>query len=84
MSDDVSEALMSDEFRRFKARWTGFTDEVMRKFMVKERDGKTGWDKSGWELECKRQMMEHSAKGDPLDVALFAFFYWNMRGAGND
>lgn len=35
-----------------------------------------GWLTDDWEIQCRRQMMEHVAKGDPRDVAIFAAFMW--------
>jgi hypothetical protein len=32
------------------------------------------WARDDWEAECRRQLMAHLAKGDPLDVALYASF----------
>ncbi|MDC7788006.1 hypothetical protein PQJ75_14005 [Rhodoplanes sp. TEM] len=36
-----------------------------------------GWLWDDWEEECRRGLMEHVAKGDPRDVAIYAAFLWH-------
>ena len=38
--------------------------------------GTTGWKYDNWERECKAQLAEHVAKGDPLDVGAYSMFCW--------
>jgi hypothetical protein len=38
-----------------------------------------GWARNDWEAECQRHLMEHVAKGDPLDVAAYAAFCWHNK-----
>lgn len=38
-----------------------------------------GWASGDWEAECQRMLLEHVAKGDPLDVAAYAAFCWQNR-----
>lgn len=35
-----------------------------------------GWRTQDWEAECRRHLIEHIAKGDPLDVAAYCAFMW--------
>lgn len=34
------------------------------------------WAEPNWRAECQRQLVQHVAKGDPLDVAAYAAFCW--------
>lgn len=38
-----------------------------------------GWLTEDWEDECRRQLLAHVEKGDPLDVAAYAAFCWARR-----
>lgn len=42
----------------------------------KEYGYNIGWLTEEWESECRRDLLKHIAKGDPLDVAAFAAFMW--------
>lgn len=35
-----------------------------------------GWADPSWMDECRAQLQEHVAKGDPRDVAAYAAFLW--------
>lgn len=35
------------------------------------------WSMPDWELECRREMMRHIEKGDPVDVAAYCVFMWH-------
>lgn len=35
-----------------------------------------GWKDSGWLDECRQKLIEHTAKGDPRDVAAYCAFLW--------
>lgn len=35
-----------------------------------------GWLTEDWESDCRRDLVSHITKGDPLDVAAFAAFMW--------
>lgn len=35
------------------------------------------WMLPDWEESCRKQLLEHVAKGDPLDVAAYAAFCWH-------
>ena len=48
---------------------------VISKYIEKKR---TGWDTEEWDIDdIKQQLIEHIKKGDPLDVAAYAAFWWN-------
>src|SRR6202035_3868374 len=35
------------------------------------------WLDPNWKADCQRKLVEHVAKGDPLDVAAYAAFCWH-------
>ncbi len=35
------------------------------------------WMRDGWDATCQEHMIEHLAKGDPLDVAAYCAFMWH-------
>lgn len=35
------------------------------------------WKRTDWEEECQKMLLEHVAKGDPLDVAAYTAFMWH-------
>lgn len=37
----------------------------------------TDWMETNWQTECQAKLLEHVAKGDPLDVAAYAAFLWH-------
>ena len=56
-----------------------FAQKLKAKFKkAKTFKGRTGWDEENWSWSCWKQMRVHCAKGDPVDVGLFAAFAWNM------
>jgi hypothetical protein len=56
----------------------GFADALKAKLRRAEvRYGyEVGWRNDGWEDECRRDLLTHVTKGDPLDVAAYAAFCW--------
>ncbi len=36
-----------------------------------------GWKGDDWETKCRRDLLRHVMKGDPLDVAAYAAFSWH-------
>jgi hypothetical protein len=58
-----------------------FAAALKRKLLRAQQNGRgaTGWKYDDWESECKVQLAEHVAKGDPLDVAAYSMFCW-VRG----
>lgn len=35
------------------------------------------WKKDDWEAECRKEMLRHIDKGDPVDVAAYCAFMWH-------
>jgi len=67
----------SHEGSDVKAFGAAMLSKLNRKF---HEDGKTGWDDPSWPREdILRQLTEHAAKGDMVDVANFAMFAWNQK-----
>jgi hypothetical protein len=58
-----------------------FATALKQKLLRAQQNGRgaTGWKDDDWESECKAQLAEHVAKGDPLDVAAYSMFCW-VRG----
>jgi hypothetical protein len=57
-----------------------FAKEMKRKLYQGMFDGKSGWDNPDWaEPDIKEQLIAHVGKGDPIDVANFAAFWWNRK-----
>jgi len=55
-----------------------FAEEMKKKLRAKFLEGKSGWDDEEWSIDdIKRQATNHIDKGDPVDVANFAAFWWN-------
>lgn len=55
-----------------------FAEELARKLRAaEERYGYgNGWLTQDWEAECRQHLLDHLAKGDPRDVAIYAAFMW--------
>jgi len=62
-----------------------FTAWMRDKLMQKLKQGYGGWDSESREyfVEEIRKQIELD-KFDPVDVAIFAMFYWNVEGGPND
>lgn len=42
--------------------------------------GRSGWDDPAWSVDDVRAaLLQHVEKGDPVDVANFAAFWWNKQ-----
>ncbi|MES2685717.1 MAG: hypothetical protein V4706_02785 [Pseudomonadota bacterium] len=56
-----------------------FARALARKLLVAEKKyGHTdGWAKDDWLDECRRQLLDHVDKGDPVDVAAYCAFLWH-------
>ena len=56
--------------------------EEMRRVMHEQVDaGNGGWSNEEWTVdEIKAALIAHVEKGDPVDVANFAAFWWNRLG----
>ena len=52
--------------------------EEMKKKLIRKFPEKLGWDNPEWRTDdIKKQLIAHVEKGDPIDVANFAAFWWN-------
>jgi hypothetical protein len=50
-------------------------DKMLKSYREK---GRRGWDDPAWTIDqIKTAMIEHIEKGDPIDLAVFAAFWWN-------
>lgn len=64
--------------------WDKFSQLVHEKLMQNHRRGYTGWDDPEWSADdVKAAMLEHIEKGDPVDIAAFAMFWYHRKGTGN-
>ncbi len=56
-----------------------FSEALLAKLIAAEMKygWNNGWTKQDWEADCQRHLLEHVAKGDPLDVAAYAAFCWH-------
>lgn len=51
---------------------------AMKRKLGNKSCDKSGWDAEDWSIEdIKRQLIAHVEKGDPVDVANFAAFWFN-------
>lgn len=58
----------------------GFAEALAAKLLKAEEkyDYSDGWMETEWieNGECREKLIEHTAKGDPLDVAAYCAFLW--------
>lgn len=56
-----------------------FSASLLEKLRAAEQKygRKNDWLDPSWEADCQRQLLEHTAKGDPRDVAAYAAFCWH-------
>lgn len=55
-----------------------FSAELRTKLHRKSDEGMGGWDSEEWSVQdIISALLRHVAKGDPVDVAAFAVFWWN-------
>ena len=54
-----------------------FSKEMKEKMLQKFNEGRRGWDDPAWTVEdVKKALIDHIEKGDPVDIANFAAFWW--------
>ena len=60
-----------------------FSDALREKLAAAERKYgySDGWMDTGWLDECRRQLVDHVDKGDPLDVAAYCAFLWHHQAS---
>ena len=58
---------------------SSFAEELRAKLRAAEiKYGYTdNWARHDWKEECQRHLLEHLAKGDPRDVAIYCAFLWH-------
>ena len=65
-----------------------FAVALKDKLAIARARGKRGWSNPDWMDDCRRQLVEHIAKGDPRDVANYCAFLWHhgepTNGSGAD
>ena len=58
-----------------------FAAEMRAQLLAKLDEGYSGWDSEDWPVDGEDGIMDrlraHIPKGDPVDVANFACFWWN-------
>jgi hypothetical protein len=61
--------LLADDFRQ----------AILDKMILSLRSkGRRGWDDPSWTIDqIKASLIEHIEKGDPVDIAVYAAFWWN-------
>lgn len=58
-----------------------FAVAIERRLRQKSRDGMVGWDDPEWAIqEIKERLAASLLRGNPVDVANFAMFWWNKAG----
>jgi len=69
---------LNDDTANLVARFATALAEKLRK--AEQKYGyDDGWMDEDWMRECADQLVEHVAKGDPLDVAAYAAFMWHHK-----
>jgi len=60
-----------------------FSDALRNKLAAAEKKYgyADGWMETDWLDECRRQLVDHVDKGDPLDVAAYCAFLWHHHAA---
>jgi len=65
--------------------WEDFSKIVHIKLLKHYHGGRTGWDNPSWTSEdIQKVLYEHIDKGDPIDIAALAMFWWYKKGSGNN
>lgn len=59
-----------------------FNAEMLKKILAKERAGYQGWENPQMAEYLRRQLVEHTEKGDYVDVANIAMFLWHLEQQG--
>src|ERR1700676_3507426 len=65
-------------FHALNALVDGFGRAIKSKLYTKLMEGRSGWDDPEWGIaQIRQSLIEHIDKGDPVDIAAFAAFWWN-------
>ncbi len=83
LNDPVVDPRNSDEGDEWDAPLVGLVSRFSAALLAKLKaaEAKYGynnaWMRDGWDATCQEHMIEHLAKGDPLDVAAYCAFMWH-------
>ena len=70
-----------DDKRTLSTLALAFSGAMIEKLHAKADTGRAGWADDDWTIDdIKRALIEHVERGDPVDVANFAAFWWNRLG----
>lgn len=68
----------ADELEVLQMLHEDFAGHIWAKIKKKHNEGVTGWDNENWTIEQIKEMLrKHIDKGDPIDIAIIAMFWWN-------
>ncbi len=62
----------------FEQAVNAFAKEMKAKLRYKQADGWGGWTDAACTEQFRRDLLHHVATGDPVDVANYAMFLWNL------
>lgn len=71
---------MAPKYNTLPQAVEAFAITMLEKLKKKQQSRWRGWNDSGlaWPCDCRRRLREHLSRGDPIDVANFAMFLWNL------
>jgi hypothetical protein len=78
-TDHFDGMLDEQQFMALEMLVSAFSDR-MRQSLLRSyfRKGRIGWDEPGWDRDdIVKQLLAHVEKMQPIDVAIFAAFWWN-------
>ena len=55
-----------------------FTDKMRSKLQEKDQSGWASWQDDDFVDKMRRGLVAHVASGDPIDVANYCMFLWNL------
>lgn len=76
MSEEAQEYLR--DYEKIEQLVEEFSASILMKLSKKLIDGKSGWDDPAWTIgEVKDSLLSQVTKGDPIDCAAYAAFWWH-------
>jgi hypothetical protein len=75
--NDRDHAPSSGEPDPLETLVAGFAKALLAKLKLSRANGRSGWDATDWEDECRAGLIKHIDKGDPRDVAAYCAFMWH-------
>ena len=70
--------MKTPRYRSLKQAVDAFAAEMLEKLRQKKIDGWRGWCDAGNVPGLRRALVAHVATGDPIDVANYCMFLWNL------